>query len=118
MLNKYLKINGELMPNPVSFKGITPNPQENVFFSEGGRRMTNIVRLDRPSWAATFQCTSRMKAKLETFCKSQSVTSSFNNEPTMTGTLRMSGSPTLVKNSEFCNNTDGLWEISVIFEGE
>lgn len=118
MLGKYLKINGEVMPNPVSFEGLALNPQENVFFAEGGRRMTNIVRLDRPSWSATFQCTSRLKSKLETLCKAQSVTSSFDNGQTIPGTLRMNGAPTLVKNSEFCNGTRGLWEISVIFEGE
>lgn len=118
MLGKYLKINNELMPNPVKFDGPGLNPQENVFFSEGGRRMTNIVRLDRSSWTATFHCTSRMKEKLLTFCKSQSVTSSFNNESPVTGTLRLSSSPSLVEDSEFCMNTDGLWEISVVFEGE
>lgn len=118
MLGKYLKINGEQMPNPVKFDGPGLNPQENVYFSEGGRRMTNIVRLDRQSWAATFQCTSRMKDKILTFCKAQSVSTQFDTETAVTGTLRLSGAPALVKNSEFCNNTKGLWEVSVTFEGE
>lgn len=118
MLGKYLKINNELMPNPVKFEGPGLNPQENIFFSEGGRRMTNIVRLDRPSWAATFYCTSRMKEKLMTLCKSQSVTSQYNSGEIWTGTLRLSETPSLVENSEYCLNTDGLFEVSVIFEGE
>jgi len=106
------------MPNPVKFDGPGLNPQENVFFSEGGRRMTNIIRLDRESWAATFHCTSRMKEKIINFCKQQSVVTQFADESSVTGTLRLSSTPSLVPKSEFCNNTAGLWEISVVFEGE
>lgn len=119
MLGKYLKVNNQLLPNPVpgTFKdGL--NPQENIYFSEGGKRMTNIIRLDRNSWSATFHVTSRWKKTIEDLCKEQSVTSQIGDGPIVTGTLRPSGAASLVANSEYCNGTDGLYELSVIFEGE
>lgn len=117
MLGKYIKINGQQMPNPISFEdGINPN--ENEYYSESGKRMTNVIRLDRTSWTATFQCTSRMKAILDGFCKTGSVTSQIDGGTVITGTLRRASGGVLLPNSELCSDTQGLWTISVVFEGD
>ena len=117
MLGKYITINSEKMPNPVSFEGPGPKPSENIFESEAGVRLTQVRRLDRPSWTATFQCTSSMRDKILGYCKMASVVTIVDGV-TMEGTLRTSGLPQLVKNSEYCIGTSGLWSVSVVFEGE
>lgn len=117
MLGKYIKINGELMPNPTAFS-YRYNPDENVFTSEAGTELTNIRRLDRLSFSASFNCSSRLKEKLEVFCKTASVSVSINDETAVDGRLRLGGDITLVEFSEYTNGTDGLWSVPVTFEGE
>lgn len=116
-LGKYIKINNELMPKPTRFE-FSYNPNENIFTSEAGTEMSNIVRLDRPSWSATFPCSDRLRDKLVSYCLSASVTSVIDNGASMTGRLRLSGAITLVEDSEEVNGTQGLWEVPVVFEGE
>lgn len=117
MLGKYISINGEQMPNPVSgtFSGHL-NPKENIFFSEAGTRKSNVVRLDRPSWEATFNCSSTMKDKILGFCMRPEVVCTVDGN-TYTGTLREK-SHKLVKDSENTKGTQGLWVVAVEFEGE
>lgn len=117
MLGKYIKINGTQMPNPVSFEDNYP-PIENEYFSESGKRMSNVIRLDRYTWSATFQCTSRMKKILDDFCKTASVTSQINGGTVITGTLRRASGGVLLPKSELCLGTNGLWTVSVTFEGD
>lgn len=117
MLGKYLKINGETMPNPVSFDDNFV-ADENVFKTESGKRKTNIIRLDRYTFTATFQCTSVLKDKLDTLCKTASVTVQVGTAAAVTGTLRRASGGSLVENSQNCQGTDGLWTVSVIFEGD
>ncbi len=115
MLGQYIRINNEQMPNPEGFSG-NLNPSENIFESEAGTQMSNIVRLDRPSWSCSFNCSSRLKAKLLAFCKLASVEAEVDGE-TMRGRLRLGGYE-LVENSEYTSGTDGLWTVSVEFQGE
>lgn len=115
MLGKYISINNEQMPNPESFSG-NLNPSENVFESEAGTQMSNVVRLDRPSWSASFNCSSRLKDKLIAFCKIKSVNAVVDGEA-MRGRLRLGGYD-IVKDSENTQGTDGLWTVSVEFQGE
>lgn len=116
-LGKYIKINDELMPNPTKFE-FTLNPQENIFYSESGTELSNIVRLDRPSWSASFNCSDRLRDKLLTLCKSASVKVKIDNGTEMSGRLRLGGSVSLVEDSEYVGGTQGLWEVPVTFEGE
>ncbi|MBO7424480.1 MAG: hypothetical protein J6U23_02280 [Clostridiales bacterium] len=117
MLGKYIKINNELMPNPIKFE-FSLNPQENIFYSEAGTELSNIVRLDRPSFSATFNCSDRLKDKLLGLCKTASVKVKIDNGAEMSGRLRLGGSINLVENSENVGGTQGLWEVPVTFEGE
>lgn len=114
MLGKYLRIQGEQMPNPVNWSE-NLNPIEAEYYTENGTRKTIPTRLDRKSWTGEFQCTSYMKAKIETFCKLARIECLVNNVR-YEGTLRMTGAPTLVENTEFIEDTDGLWTLSVTFE--
>lgn len=117
MLGRYIKIDNELMPNPTSFS-YKYNPDENVFTSEAGTEMSNIRRLDRLSFSASFNCSSALKEKLETKCLAPSVTVSIDNCTAITGRLRLGGDVSLVENSERVGGTQGLWVVPVIFEGE
>lgn len=104
------------MPNPVKFSGGL-NPSENLFMSESGTQMSNVVRLDRPSWTASFNCTSRMKNKILAFCTVKSVVATVDGTP-MRGRLRLSNQYELVEDSENLEGTQGLWRVQVKFEGE
>ena len=117
MLGKYLKINETLMPNPISWAdNITPD--ETVYFSEGGKRMINVKRLDRITFTASFNCTSSLKDELDALVKTPKVSVQFNNGTAITGTLRRASEAALVDNSQYCNGTNGLWTVSLIFEGD
>lgn len=117
MLGRYLKIDGVLMPNPVpgSFS-YRYNPDENVFTSEAGTLMSNIRRLDRLSFSATYNCTSTLKAILEGKVLQPSVQIQIDNGTAMSGRLRLSGDITLVENSEYTDGTQGLWVVPLSFE--
>lgn len=117
-LGRFISINGEQVPNPApgSFS-MGLNPQENLYTSESGLQMSNVVRLDRPSWGATFDVSSKWRDKFLTWCKLASVTCVIDGE-TMSGRLRLSGAYTLVENSENTQGTQGLWEVPITFEGE
>ena len=117
MLGRYLKINGTLMPNPIAWAD-NINPDETIYFSESGKRMTNVKRLDRITFTASFNCTSSLKDKLDALVKTPKVSVQFNNETAITGTLRRASEAALVDNSQYCNGTNGLWTVSLIFEGD
>ena len=105
------------MPNPIQGAD-NINADENIYFSEGGKRMTNIKRLDRITFTAAFNCTSTLKETLDTLVKTPKVSVQFNNGTAITGTLRRASEAGLVDNSQFCNGTNGLWTVSLIFEGD
>ena len=117
MLGKYIKIDSVQWPNPVpgSF-AIEYDASENTFEMEDGTVASNIVRLNRPVWGATFNCSSMMKSTIVTACQKTSVTAVVDNVE-MKGRLRLSGEITLVENSERTIGTAGLWVVPVRFEG-
>lgn len=119
MFGKYLKINNRTMPNPnpgsFSYK---LNPQENTYTSEAGDELTEVVRLDRLSFKASFNCSSSLKEELEALCKTARVTVSIDNGAAITGRLRLAGDISLVANSERTPGTQGLWVVPVSFEGQ
>jgi len=117
MLGRYITINNTVMPNPAKFSYTFP-PDENVFTSEAGTQLTNIKRLDRLTFSASWNCSSRLRDELLALCKTPSVSVSIDNEPAVDGRLRLSSGPELVEDSEYTNGTDGLWVVSVTFEGE
>jgi len=117
-LGRYIKINDEVMPNPTSFSDNYP-PDESVYTSESGKRMTQIRRLDRYTFSASFDCSSRLKEKLETLCKTAEVTVYIDGSQTgIKGTLRKAGDSSLVEGSEHTTGTQGLWTVPVVFEGD
>lgn len=117
MLGRYISINGTVMPNPEKFSYTYP-PDENVFTSEAGTQMSNIKRLDRLTFAASWNCSSRFRDELLVLCMTPSVSVSIDGGTAVDGRLRLSGGPELVEDSEYTNGTDGLWVVSVTFEGE
>lgn len=116
-LNRYLKIDNVLLPNPVSGTlTVMLNAIENVYQTEAGTQAANVVRLDRPSWTATFNCSSTLKDKLLAICKNASCEVEIAGE-TMDGRLRLSGAVQMVEGSERTPGTNGLWVVPVVFEG-
>lgn len=116
MLGDYLTINSQAIPNPVpgsfSYK---LNADEALYSNEAGEQMSNVVRLDRLSWAGSFQCTSRIKDLLLSFCKLPQVSCGFLGE-THNGRLRLSGEVALYDRSEYTAGTTGLWTVPLVFE--
>lgn len=116
MLGKYIKINGVQFPNPVSgtyAPGL--NPEENIYTTEDGHQTSNIIRLDRFSFDAQFNCSGAMRARLEAIAKMDSCiveAEGVEHE----GRLRLSGSISMVKDSERTPGTQGLWVVPVKFE--
>lgn len=117
-LGKYIKIDNELMPVPTSFS-YKYEADENVYKSEAGTEMSNIRRLTRLSFAASFPCSDILKDKLVTKCQSASVAVQlFGADAAINGRLRLGGDISLVENSELNDGTLGLWVVPVTFEGE
>ena len=117
MLGKYITINSTLMPNPTKFSYTYP-PDETVYTSEAGTQLTNIRRLDRLTFAASWNCSSRLRDQLIALCQTPSVSVSIDGATAVSGRMRLSGGPELVEDSENTNGTQGLWVVSVTFEGE
>lgn len=116
MLGTYLKINTVEIPNPVpgsfSYK---LNPDENIYNNEAGEQMANVIRLDRLTWAGSFQCTGRLKDILVGYCKLPSVKCTFQGVE-HNGRLRLSGDIALYDWSEYTPGTAGLWTVPLSFE--
>lgn len=116
MLGKFIEINGEAFPNP-NPGTFSDNfePIENSFMTEAGTSLTNIVRLDRYSWSAEFNCTSRLRDRIIALVKTPEVSCNISGQEYI-GRLRLDSSTTLVANSERVRGTDGLWVIKLRFE--
>lgn len=116
MLDKYLKINNNKMPNPVSGTfTFSLNPDENVFSNEAGEQMSNVKRLDRVSWSGTFNCTSDMRDTLLGICKTNECTCEVDGV-SYSGRLRTNGDIQMVAGSELVQGTQGLWVVPLRFE--
>ena len=117
MLGRYIKVGDVFWPNPIpgSF-AIEYEASENVFETEDGGVVSNIIRLNRPVWGATFNCSSTMRDTIVAACQEPSVTVKIDGVQ-MSGRLRLSGEISLVENSERTEGTSGLWVVPVRFEG-
>lgn len=112
MLGKYIEINSEALPNPKSFSA-EEETIENVYQSEAGTDLGQVVRFGKVSAKATFQVTSFWRDKLKAY--SQTTTESVTIDGT-TMTMRIRNfSQKLVPNSENVEGTDGLWTVSLDF---
>lgn len=116
MLGNFLKINGVTIPNPNpgTFTEAYP-PQENIFTTEAGTQLSSVVRLDRYTWSGEFNVSSRLKAILLLYATRASVVCTVNGTDHR-GRLRV-GDISLYANSEWTKNTNGLWTMSLTFEG-
>ena len=117
MLGRYITVNSTAMPNPVRFSYNYP-PDETVYTSEAGTQLTNIRRLDRLTFEAEWHCTSTLRDEIVALCQRPSVSVSIDNGAAVSGRMRLQTGPELVEDSEYTEGTQGLWSVSVIFEGE
>ena len=72
MLNKYVKINGERVPNPIDYSE-SFSKVSNTFQSEAGDDLAIDVRAGKYSGSLKFQVSSRWKNKMLGYAKMQSV---------------------------------------------
>jgi len=113
MLGKgYIKLNGETIPNPT---GLTIADQniDNIKTSETGEDVGTTSRLRKQTFQFTFRSSSHGKAKIVHFCEMTECTMTFNGVDKY-GRLRIT-SEKLAADSELCQNTDGIWDLSVQF---
>lgn len=111
--SKFLKINGESIPNPVagSFK-VAYEADETVELSEGGTELGSVRRLNKRTFSGTWQLSSFWLKKFEQWCTSRTVSVTYQDT---TYVCRMRGyDADLFNNSEYVPNSDGLWTLSNI----
>lgn len=107
---RYLKINGVSIPNPIDGFKIDYDEDETVNMSEAGTELVRVRRLNKRTFSGKWHLTSFWLKKFEEWCTSNTVTVTYQGQ---SYTCRMRGfSPTLAKNSEYVETSDGLWEIS------
>lgn len=112
MLGKYLKIENVVIPNPEDLS-ISYSNTETIKQSEAATDIGIVTRLMKRTFSFSFQCSSFWRDKLKSYCALSQTTLTYNGEA-ITGRLRLS-SEKLLKNSEYCDRTDGLWTLSVSF---
>ncbi len=112
MLGKYIVVNSVTLPNPKSFS-LSEETVENVYESEAGTDLAQVVRLGKVSAKATFQVTSLWRDRLKTMTQTATQPVTIDGQ-SMTMRLR-DYSAKLVENSENIEGTDGLWTVSINF---
>lgn len=106
----YLKFNNTIFPNPIT-PTMTSKTIENVTQSEAGTDLVVVVRPSKKSWSFSFNLTSKTKDILKALCLEESVTMKYMGT---TYTVRVRDyQEKLVKDSEWIERTDGLFECSV-----
>lgn len=111
MLGKrFLQINGEAIPNPVSGFKFQLTADETVNLSEAGTELVRVRRLNKHTFSGTWHLTSFWLDKFETWCTSNSVQVTYRGN---TYLCRMRDfNPQLVENSEYTETSEGLWTVS------
>ena len=111
MLGKrFLKINGEAIPNPYDGFGVTFDEDETVNLSEAGTELVRVRRLNKTTFKGNWHLTSFWLDKFEAWCKMNTVTVTYRGK---NYTCRMRGfAPQMVQNSEYTATSDELWTIS------
>lgn len=110
--DNYISINGETIPNPTIFKVDYVN-DETIGKSEAGTDIGNVRRLLKGTYSFSFDSSSRGRDKIKAFCALAECQAVIQGK-TMTGRLRLTGE-SMLKNSEYVANTDGLWTLTVKF---
>ena len=109
MLNKYVKINDERIPNPIDYSE-SFSKVSNEFRSEAGDDLAIDVRAGKYSGSLKFQVSSRWKNKLLGYAKMHSVKLQIDE---VEYTVRVKSIDcNLEKNSEYSQNTQGYWTVS------
>lgn len=113
MLGNYITVGADTLPNPTSFS-INEETVENVYESEAGTDLSQVIRFGKVSAKATFQTTSFWRDKLKGYSQTATQTVTING---VTYTMRIRGySAKLVANSEHIQGTDGLWTVTLEFK--
>ena len=109
MLGRYISINGETLPNPVT-NSETKSNVANVSQSESGKDLVKNVRIMKYTGNFTFNVSSFWKNKLEAYCKKPSIDITVGSEVYNARIEEFNAE--LVENSERSEHTDGYWVVS------
>ena len=111
MLGKrYLQINGEAIPNPISGFKVSLEEDETITLSEAGTELGRVRRLDKHKFTGTWHLSSFWLDKFEEWSTSNSVILTYRDK---TYHCRMRDfSPSLVDGSEYTETSEGLWAVS------
>lgn len=109
MLKRYLKINGEQLPNPVEYSQ-NFSKVSNVFQSEAGDDLVVDVRVGKFSANLTFQVSSRWRDKLKAYTDKPSFVLTVDRENYTVRTESFDCG--LEPHSEHSSNTQGYWSVS------
>ena len=110
MLGYYLKFNGEAFPNPIT-PTMSSKTLENVTQSEAGTDLVCVIRSSKKSWSFKFNLSSYKRDILKALCQAETTTMLYMGT---SYTVRIRDyQEKLVQNSEWCDTSEGLYEVSV-----
>lgn len=113
MLGKgYIKLNNATIPNPTGLN-ISDANVETIKTSETGEDVGTTSRLRKQTFQFSFRSSSRGRDVIVHFCELTECTMTFNGVEKY-GRLRITAEK-LAPDSEMCQNTDGIWDLSVQF---
>lgn len=110
----YISIQGSTLPNPVDYS-IDFDRMERSYTTEAGKEVLYINGSDKARISASFNSTSRLKARLEALYHARSTVTVGVAGTSYIDTYIESFSASLVKDSETTPNTDGLWSVDIGF---
>lgn len=111
--NRFLKINGESIPNPVEGFEIDFVPDETVSLSEAGTELVRVRRLDKRVFKGTWNLTSYWVNKFASWAAQPVVILRYGGQ---NYNVRMRDfNPKLAPNSEWTSTSEGLWTINPTF---
>lgn len=110
--DNYLTFENVTLPNPTAL-AVSDQNLETVKVSVSGHDLGITTRLQKRTFAATFQVTSTWLDKLIALCNLTNGTLVFRGE-SITCRARMGGY-NLAQDSEHADRTDGLWTVNINF---
>ena len=115
MLGKYMKFNGETVPNPTAYSE-SADVIETQWETESGGINANVSRYDRLKVSVSFDVSSAWQMKLKTYSKMKTVTVSLYDTTAGTSAdhtmIIRNYKSTLVPHSERTDRTNGIWQVS------
>lgn len=109
MLNKYIAIDGERIPNPTDYSEEF-GKISNTFQSEAGDDLVIDIRAGKHSASMTFQVSSHWRDKLKAYAEKPSISLQVDADTYESRIESISCS--LEKNSERAAGTQGYWTVS------